>query len=214
MHIITKKVRLVPAPFVGTKIRVSVPSSPGGELTYKIFRAIRADGCDTLMIDWGDGVTETFNAFINKGHTYEEPGVYEIRISDDVSELTVSNTADTYVNFYAPSVLSFTSNAKKLTSIGTFRRCCNMIGFDMRESNIMELRECEFLDCASLSGDIYLPRISELPYTDTQPFAGCTGGITRIHFSAEHEDAIRNSAAFLADPTLGTGVPDICMFDL
>ena len=219
MHIITKKVTLLPAPeppFVGTRITVKVPSSPVGDLTYKIFRATKANGSSDMTIDWGDGTSEAATTILNKGHTYEVPGVYEVRISDDVANLYIGNSggSDTYDNIYAPSVLSFSTNAQKLTKLGCFRRCCNMLGFEMRESSVEEIGECAFVDCAALSGDIYLPRIHDLPFTTRQQFDGCTGGITRIHFSAEHENAIRNSAAFLADPTLGTGVPDICMFDL
>ena len=216
MNIITKKVTLLPAPFVGTRIKIRVPSTDEGDLEYRIFAAVRADDTESFDVDWGDGSTETKSGIVSRGHIYAAPGDYEIKISDGIKSLACSSSGGSapFLSKYGPSVLSLVSNATKLARLGCMYGCRNMRTFDIRKSAVSELGEKIFVDCASLSGDIYLPRISELPYTDTQPFAGCTGGITRIHFSAEHESAIRNSAAFLADATLGTGVADVCKFDL
>lgn len=217
MNIITKKVTLLPVPFVGTKIRIKVPSSSDASLEYRIWVVRRADGCDSFTIDWGDGVHEKKTSHLNQGHVYDAPGEFEIRISDEINYLVIctpNGGTGLYPTQYTPSVLSLVTNATKLLELGSFNGCRNMSTFDIRDSSVSTLSENSFINCTSLSGDIFLPRISDLPYTDRQPFDGCTGGITHIHFSAEHEEAIRNSAAFLADPTLGTGIENVCLFDL
>ena len=214
MHIITKKVTLLPAPFVGTRVRIRVPHSPDAGLTFKILSATRADDCESFEVDWGDGQKEERGGMMSYGHTYAAAGEYEIKISDGVKSLGLSTPTNAYPSQYVPSVLSVVTKATRLTNFHCFRGCRNMHTFDMVESAVNTLASYAFVDCASLLGNIYLPRINDLPTTNRLPFAGCTGGITRIHFSAEHESAIRNSAAFLADPTLGTGVEGVCRFDL
>mgnify|MGYP003291714822 CR=1 FL=1 len=49
--------------------------------------------------------------------------------------------------------------------------------------------------------------------TRTQPFEGCTGGLTRLHFAAANEAAIKATTNYQSDPALGTATAT-CVFDL
>lgn len=217
MNIITKKVRLIPAPFVGTTIRIRV----GDGLVFKFRNVVLAEGCTSITIDWGDGTTEVYNASISGGaHSYPAPGEYCIRISDDTKNICIgfSNDESEYTTVFAPMVLLFTSNAKKLSIIPGYGlcNCINLTCFDVSSSNVRTISSAAFKNCSGLSGELFFPEVGTIQGgATTLPFYGCTG-ITALHFKEANEAAITSSQAYNADEehTLGTGVKDVCCFDL
>ena len=217
MNIITKKVRLIPAPFVGTKIKISVLDS----LKFKIRVLVLAEGHDKIAIEWGDGSTQ----FLNKTstsveHDYPSTGDYIIKLSDDVKHICIGfpNGESEYHTIYAPMVRGFSSNATQLLLIPGFgfHNCVNLQCFDVAKSGVKSILSESFKNCASLSGELFFPKVNELNGdSSSMPFAGCTK-ITAIHFANANAAAITASTAYNADEghTLGTGVKDVCKFDL
>ena len=194
MHIITKKVTLKPAPFVGTTITVRV----GEGLMFKLRRATLADGCDKITVDWGDGSESTvFDSTIGAAeHVYQAQGEYAIRISDDISRLIIghSNSASEYSSVYAPMVSGFTSNATRLTAITNhcFHNCRNLSRFDISKSAVSEIAASSFIDCAALSGDLDFPKVDNITGEDySLPFGGCPN-ITGLHFSLSNRAVIES----------------------
>lgn len=218
MNIITKKVTLIPAPilFVGSRLTVRVE---GDALDFGIFESRPPAGSDKTTVQWGDGETTTVEGAISQlVHTYAMPGTYQVRISDDAESLTLigSTSPEEYQARYAPRILAFESNATKLMTIGTgcFRECANLVRvtFDCSKAELIGLRA--FAGCRSLAGVVSLPVFHILRgLKSAQPFEGCTGGITEIHFSASAEDDITSSSVYKGDQTLGTGTA-VCKFDL
>lgn len=210
---ITKKTRLVPAPFVGTVVHIRV----GEPLAFKFRAGVLTAGSEHVTVSWGDGVVEEFaTGLADVGHVYPSPGDYVIKISDDVTSVCIGAMDETsdYCTIYAPMVTCVSSNASRLVSFPSysFQNCFNMTTFDVVGSSLVSLFSGVFKDCRALEGEFRFPNISRLVGITPQ-FAGCTK-ISVLHFAREHENAITSSSGYKADPTLGTGVEGVCRFDL
>ena len=196
---------LLPYP-PSTRLRIRLAEDG---MQRKISSIVLAAGHANCAIDWGDGTVETVTRL--PPHTYAKAGEYIVRLSDDVSALTVSNRNDT-----DPTLLAFASNATLLGKIQQFcfDGCTYLQRIDVRESGLTSLDRMAFRYCTSLSSELYFPKVNQLSGTATsEVFAGCTGGITKIHFAKVNEAAIKASAPYQGDPTLGTGTA-VCVFDL
>ena len=199
---ITKKTRLLPAPFVGTILDVSIDEG----LVFKIRIAHLAEGREHITVDWGDGTREVFDGDVSAVlHTYPAQGDYSIRFSDDVEYLAISNynSKSTYYTVYAPMVRGFYSNAKRLRTIDpcAFRHCVNLSSLDVQKADVVAINEWAFEDCRSLPNELSFPAVKDIQgTTDALPFAGCSG-ITALHFAKANEEAIR--ALPLWEPTGG-----------
>lgn len=216
MNIIITKTTLLPTPFVGTTIKVRATDTAR---TFGIYMAVLANNLVPATVDWGDGTrnvlaTSTFST----AHEYAENGDYTIRISDDIKEAkfigTDSPDAASYA--YAELPIAFATNATKLVSLNGFAlaHCHNLTELDLDDARIATLVQGPFKNCTGLRGEIRLPSVSRFTHSDiTFPFAGCTGGITKIHFAAANEEAIKATTAYRTDPTLGTGTAEV-VFDL
>jgi len=79
-------------------------------------------------------------------------------------------------------------------------------------TGVYELPSGCFEGCVALSGEIMLPSVEKI-MGSIGVFTGCTR-ISGIHFAAANEATVKASAAYQADPTLGTGVANVCKFDL
>lgn len=211
--IITKKTRLIPAPFVGTVVRIRV----GAGLAFKFRAGVLAAGSDHVTVSWGDGAVEEFAAGLaDVGHDYPSPGEYVIEISDDVTSVCIGDSDETSdaCTVYAPMVTRVSSNASRLVTFPSysFQNCCSMKTFDVAGSSLAALFSGVFKDCRALEGELRFPNVSRLVGITPQ-FTGCTK-VAALHFAREHESAITSSSGYKADPTLGTGVEGVCRFDL
>ena len=215
--IITKKVTLLPAPFVGTKVKIHLDDN----LLFNVRGAKLADGRTSIKVEWGDGTTEDFNGDLTAAaHTYPAPGDYIISISDDVRNFGIGGVTDASVHssVYAPMVIEIVSNAKLLTLLPgyAFNNCRNMTLFDVNGASVSAIGIGAFKNCVSLDGELFFPKVSDIQGSASKmPFSGCTG-ITALHFAEEHQEEIKASEPYNADEnhTLGTGVKDVCQFDL
>ena len=207
MHIITKKVTLKPAPFVGTRITVNIAEN----LTFTLCDLTLADTSESVTVSWGDGPVETFASHAVCTHTYSHPGRYEVRISDDVRTFT-SLPAQTDTDRSA--IIAVVSNARNLTviSTGAFGMCVNLATLDIDASAVNTLGYAAFADCVSLPARLDLHGVRNLLMRgELLPFSGSTT-IREFHFSEANEAAVKASAAYTADQTLGTGTA-VCVFD-
>ena len=182
--IITKTLTLVAAPeppFVGTTVRVRIPD---GSPTFGFVNLAKAEGTESFTIDWGDGNVQTFAADADHAtHEYPHGGDYEIRISDGVSSIKQSGSSaqdPDYYEVYAPMVRSVESNGARLSTIqaNCFRHCVN-------------LTSAAFLSVSVINGR-----------SGTVPFNECDA-LTALHFAAIHEEEIKATMAYKADPPFG-----------
>ena len=214
MTIITKKVRLAPTPFIGTVLTIRVDENR----TFGIRSALCAAGCGPVVVDWGDGTIEEFDGNLaGVEHNYSNSGTYDIRLSDDLTQMFLSDSTDTssYSAVYAPMVRGFRTNATRLNVIQAyqFHNCANLVCFDVVDGAIKAIAGGAFKNCSSLER-LLLPHVVNVSSTASSlPFAGCSS-LASIHFASENKEKIKSGSAYGFDPTLGTGVKDVCHFDL
>ena len=187
MNIITKKVRLLSAPFVGTRIRIKLDDPES--LTWGISYLALADGCENALIDWGDGSRTVLAESREAVHDYQAIGEYEVRISDNIKSLRCSNASSSvFQSVYTPLINRFVTNANTLTALGKdcLHGATNLIGFNCEGSELGTIAANSFADCSSLFGRVDLPTVVALA---GNAFINCPG-ITELHFSEANEAAI------------------------
>ena len=194
---ISKKTRLLPPPFIGTKIKIRVPED------YQFFglrSTTLAPGCETVTVEWGDGTSDTQEGFSRFQHEYAHPGEYEVLISDELSQfaLSTSNTGSAFHTHIAPMVLSVLSNAKNLHALydDCFFHCINMAGCAFNGVQLTTFAKSPFAECASLAGSLALPFAESIEGDkENLPFAGCMG-LTEIHFAQAKKEMLLACPAF------------------
>lgn len=216
--IIIKKVKIVPAPvtpFVGTTLTIRTTRA---DAEFGIYNISPAEGHAEFSVHWGDGGTDRFSEVRNQPlHTYATAGVHTIRISDDAASLTVIGSIKPDVAFsrFAALPIAFSTNATMLDALGAYYLggCPNLTTLDLVCSHVTQTAEGPFKDCTALAGEVYLPCLRQFSRSSSVfPFAGCTG-LTKIHFAAANEAAVKSTTAYQADSTLGTGTAAV-VFDL
>ena len=115
MHIITKKVRLIPASiWSGIRLTIEVPDD---DPTWGIF-ASTAPAKSDINVEWGDGTSDHFTGSIRQEtHTYPQGGRYFVTISDVITMLVISNanSDSPFHAKYAPRIIHF--EAKNATPL-------------------------------------------------------------------------------------------------
>ena len=210
MHIITKKVTLLPASFVGTRIGIEITDE---DLTWGMSSGSLAAESESVRIDWGDGTSETRAGISQLTHTYAAPGRYVVSLSDDLATLKVAVITKTSPFYaYAKRITAFFSNAQRLVELPTlaFVDASSLRTLDLSQSNIKTLGNNTFKGCTALQPELFFPSVTN-PGGST--FKDCKQ-LTRIHFSDSNKAEITSLSSFQTDPTLGTGILDICWFDL
>lgn len=213
MNIITKKVRLVPAPVRGSVLTVNI----GEGLTFKIRSLAIAEGRDHGTIDWGDTkITTVTSNSTDIEHIFPATGQYLIKFSDDFRAIGISYGKKEYTSTYAPMTVGFFSDASRLTEIplAGFYCCTNLARLDVSASAVEKIDSIAFAKCSALEGELSFPKVATIVGSaSVEPFTNCVG-ITALHFADANKESIITGAAYAADPTLGTGVENVCWFDL
>lgn len=206
MKIICKTTLLpVPAPtFRGTEIGIVTTSdSP----TFGIFLAFLADGHESGTLDWGDGKVTVITPDVTRfTHTYETPGAYTVRISDDIGKLEIScHLANEFYRIYAPLIQSVEVVSNNVILWNAFVRGASALtSVNLAYCATAELPNRAFLRCTSLER-IELPNIETVDAVMSdaaKPFTDCAA-LREIVFSAAHRESIMASEGWLSDPTLG-----------
>ena len=189
MHIITRKVTLIPAPFVGTRIKIALDDPES--LTWGIFALTYAAGHTKAVIDWGDGGREEIDGTVQPIHNYARTGTYEVSISDDISDLRCStkSASSEFRLRYAPMIHEVCINANTLSTVADccFYNALNLKKIDCKGTGLRILGQLAFNSCVSMSGRFDFPGVDSIASTT---FAGCSG-ITELHFSKVNEAAIK-----------------------
>lgn len=190
--VITKRARLLAPPFVGTRIRIRVDDP----LDFMIKTATLADGSDRIVVDWGDGLTDVYNAsLVDVRHPYSKPGEYTVKISDDIAKVGIGykTPATVYSAIYAPMVIGFESNASKLTTLPAFafHNALNLSSLNVSNSGLNSLTNAAFKGCSTLAGALYFPKVTSIAGTTatTLPFCECLG-IAELHFGEQNKGVI------------------------
>lgn len=203
-------------PFTGTSLTIRTTDTAR---QFGIYSAKLADGHAGVTLDWGDGTVETIGGdILQRTHDYAAAGTYVIRISDDIADVRYTGHYDPEYLFgkYRELPVAFHSNAAALTTVGPMALggCLNLTSVDIRDAAVTGLAEGPFAHCTALAGEPHFPHVCQfIRSTRTQPFEGCTGGLTRLHFAAANEAAIKATTNYQSDPTLGTATAT-CVFDL
>ena len=187
MNIITKKVTLRPAPFVGTRIKIKLEDPES--LTWGMSNLTLAEGCERAIIDWGDGSRTELSETGEAIHDYAAPGEYEVRISDDIVRICCSGGPTTpYYTAYAPMIRACITKAARLGYIHSrcFLNAVNMDAFICEGSGVTVIGSFSFRDCVSLKGRLDLRGIDSVM---VNAFTSATG-ITELHFSEANKAAI------------------------
>ena len=193
-----------PPPQRGTFLTIEPTAD---SLTYGNYTGTLADGCSEVTYDWGDGTVETFESFTHIAHTYAQPGRYVVKISDNLSVLGCSAPVGQPVEskVYSKLLKEVFCNAEKITVFnnGGFRQSENLVRFDIADSAVTTLRSHLCYGCTRLAGKIDLPHVIDAEGGNTSaPFVGCDA-LEELCFAKANEQAIRNSAAFKAEPPFG-----------
>lgn len=186
---ITKKTRLLPVPFVGTRIKIKLDDPES--LEWGMDFVILAEECSSVTIDWGDGTMEQFDGTTSPIHAYPRCGTYEVVLSDDLTSFRCSNVtaSSPFQAIYAKRIVGVKSNARKLDMIpGMAFYCCeNLTEFDIDETSVSMLATRAFYRCTGLMGALRFPAVTSI---NAMTFTGCTG-ITELHFGKVNEATLR-----------------------
>ena len=185
--VIRKRARLLPSPFVGSRIGINLNDS----LVWGIHSVQLAEGSAAFQIDWGDGTRQTCEAVSDFTHTYPAPGKYEVRVSDDIKTFNM-HWNDAVMRL---AVTSFATNAKNLTTLTAyaFADCANLSVLDIsRDAALSSLILRAFRNCVSLPSEVRLYTLKSLT---SNSFEGCPQ-ITALRFLKANEDVIREKPGF------------------
>ena len=186
---ITKKTRLLPPPFVGT--RISIELDDPASLTWGIGALTLAEGHDVASIDWGDGQRDDIAMDGSVTHVYAQPGEYEVRISDDIATIRFSSKSgsDPFRGIYAQMIREFLTTARCLNSLTNycFNYAAKLETIKCASSGLHVLLPLAIGNCSTLSGRLDLPEVTDISLNS---FYGSTG-LTELHFSAANEAIIK-----------------------
>ena len=188
MHI-TKKVRLIPALFVGTRIKIKLEDPES--LTWGMSMLTLHEDRERAIIDWGDGSRTELSETGEAIHDYAAPGEYEIKITDDIQVIQCSSSlpGSAFRKVYAPMICEFWTTAVHLMKIGDncFTDATNLSAFNLEGLGVSELGSRAVSMCVSLEGRIDLPGINTLAKNSLLN----SNYIEEIHFSKKNEERIQ-----------------------
>ena len=196
MNIITKKVRLIPAPEPITDTRIKVRLDDPNSLTWGLYSLTITQGTSKAVIDWGDGISEEVTESGSRTHDYARTGVYVVRISNDISELRFSAKTATseFREIYAKSILEFHTAASRLEVLGMncFYDAENFYLFKCEGEAVREIRLNAFGLCPKLEGVLDLPNVIKLA---SNSFPDCPN-ITELRFSTANKATIEGLSGY------------------
>lgn len=124
--------------------------------TFGFYAATKKSTSSQIFIDWGDGEVQKVTSISQLYHTYSTVGTFTVRVSDDITTLTVSYNSSTYYQkiqytlkkvltwstsittlpnycfYYAQALNSVTANLSHVTSLGSycFYYCNTLASFE------------------------------------------------------------------------------------
>ncbi len=157
----------------GPSTILAVEASPAS-MTVRIARGDLADGSDSVVVNWGDGQKSEYSRISDAKHTYEEPGEYRIRISDDLRSFGFTDSRPTGGVVERDMLRELVSLGGKVTSIATyaFNNCHYMRGV-INLPNVTSIGSYAFGTTLGIT-DFILPSMTRLVQTSFYSNPGAT----------------------------------------
>lgn len=125
-------------------------------------------GSTQATVDWGDGTVQTYTSMTGINHTYSTVGTFIVKVSDDLSSLTVCGDSSTY---YARNRYTLTKVLKYGKSITTIPDNCYyyaeyLTDIEALMPNVTTMGSRAFYYCQRLKSLSFIKntQITELPY--------------------------------------------------
>lgn len=158
----------------GTILAVEASSA---SMTVRIARGDLADGSDSVVVNWGDGQKKEYLRISDAKHTYEKPGEYMVRISDDIRSFGFTDSSPSGEVPERDMLRELVSLGSKVTAITTyaFNNCHFMRGV-INLPNVTSIGGYAFGSTRGIT-DFILPSMTELVETSFY----CGPSPTQIH---------------------------------
>jgi len=146
----------------GTILAVEASSA---SMTVRIARGDLADDSDSVFVYWGDGQKSEYSRISDARHTYEKPGEYTVRISDDLRTFGFTDSSPSGAVPERDMLRELVSLGSKVTSIATyaFNNCHFMRGV-MNLPNVTNIGGYAFGSTRGIT-DFILPSMTRLVQT-------------------------------------------------
>ena len=143
---------------------LAVEASPAS-MTVRIARGDLADGSDSVVVDWGDGQKSAYSRISDARHTYEKPGEYTVRISDDLRSFGFTDSSPSGEVPERDMLRELVAIGIKVTSIATyaFNNCHCMRGV-INLPNVTSIGSYAFGSTRGIT-DFILPSMTRLVQT-------------------------------------------------
>ena len=147
-----------------------------------IYSATRYSSTSSIFVDWGDSNMDAVDGNINQlAHTYASPGTYNVRITDNITDIAINGNDSTWHTTTSQNRYTFKDIAKTgshCTSMPTyaFYYCTALSSINFLSScwtSITSLPNYAFSNCTGLTSLSSLP--SRIKTLGQYCFSSCTG---------------------------------------
>lgn len=125
-------------------------------------------GSTQATVDWGDGTVQTYTSMTGINHTYSTVGTFIVKVSDDLSSLTVCGDSSTYYNRNRYTLTKVLKYGKSITAIPSYCYYYAQYLTDVEASmpNVTSMGNYAFYQCQRLKSLSFIKstQITELPY--------------------------------------------------
>ena len=125
-------------------------------------------GSTQATVDWGDGTVQTYTSMTGINHTYSTVGTFIVKVSDDLSSLTVCGDSSTYYNRNRYTLTKVLKYGKSITTIPDY--CYYyaeyLTDIEALMPNVTTMGSRAFYYCQRLKSLSFIKntQITELPY--------------------------------------------------
>lgn len=125
-------------------------------------------GSTQATVDWGDGTVQTYTSMTGINHTYSTVGTFIVKVSDDLSSLTVCGDSSTYYNRNRYTLTKVLKYGKSITAIPSYcyYYAQYLTGIEASMPNVTSMGNYAFYQCQRLKSLSFIKstQITKLPY--------------------------------------------------
>ena len=143
---------------------------------FGFYSATKKSTSPKIYIDWGDGQTESLDSISQKYHTYSTIGTFIVKVSDDITSLTVSKNSSTYygkIRYTLKKVLAWSTSITTLPNY-CFYYASALTTISANLNHITSLGSYCFYYCNTLSSFEFIRGMTKLTSIPTRCFQSCT----------------------------------------
>lgn len=101
---------------------ITIDTTLPGSASNTVVFPLRAKTANDVVIKWGDGSEDSYSTVGDKTHVYASPGIYQVRISKEMTAFSFNNTGDTL-----KAIFHDNWGSSEFTSMNSaFRGCTNI----------------------------------------------------------------------------------------